>query len=135
MTIDPTRNVSDAVTRDDAPVANDFGLVVRPIHGVVPVNVDISPATVSVVTTVPANVASVTVLAANVGAIPRVASFFNDSDRFCFLKLGPAATAIDFTVKIGPAGFYEITEPGFDGIVTCIWAAGVVGAMRITELT
>ena len=134
MTIDPNSNVSYPAVRNTAPGVNEFGIVARMIPGL-PVNITVAPATVSVVTSVVAAVISGVLLAANVGAIPRRASFFNDADRFCFLKLGPVATAIDFTVKIGPGGFYEITDPGFDGLVTGIWAAGVAGAMLVTELT
>lgn len=122
--------------RRDAPEPDDAGVVARILGAVIgPVNVDIRPATISVVTSVAASVVPVTLLVANAGAIPRVASFYNNSNRFCFLKLGVGATAASFTVKMGPGSFYEITYPGFDGIVTGVWAAGAAGAMLITELT
>jgi len=122
--------------RRDAPEPDDAGVVSRILGAVIgPVNVDLRPATSAIVTSVGATPITTTLLAANLGAIPRTASFYNDSNRFCFLKLGVGATSVSFTVKLGPRSFYEITDPGFDGIVTGVWTAGAVGTMLITELT
>lgn len=122
--------------RRDAPEPDDAGVVARILGAVIgPVNIDIRPATTSIVTSVPAAVVTTTLLAANLGAIPRVGMFFNDANRPLFLKLGVGATLASYTVRISPNGFYEMTDPGFDGIVTGIWSAGAAGSVLVTELT
>jgi hypothetical protein len=122
--------------RRDAPEIDDAGVVARILGAVIgPVNIDIRPATTSIVTSVGVSVFPVVLLAANLGAIPRVASFYNFANRFCFLKLGAGASVASFTVRLGPSSFYEITDPGFEGVVTGVWAAGAIGAMLVTELT
>ncbi len=124
------------MVRRDTPALNDAGVVARILGAVIgPVNVDLRPATSSVVTSVAASVVTVTLLAANPGSIPRQASVFNDSNRRLFLKLGAGATTASFTARVSPGGFYEITTAGFDGILTGIWPAGAAGSARVTELT
>jgi hypothetical protein len=125
------------MVRRTAPALDDAGVVARILGAVIgPVNVDIRPATSAVVTSVAASVVTVTLLAANLGAIPRQASFYNDSPaRVIFLKLGAGASTVSFTVRLMPRAFYEITDPGFDGIVTGVWSAGAGGFCRVTELT
>jgi hypothetical protein len=65
----------------------------------------------------------------------RGAMFFNDSDKYLYLKLGSAASATSFAVKIAPDGYFELPSPVFTGLIHGFWAAGPTGAARITELT
>jgi hypothetical protein len=84
------------------------------------------------VTSVSASATAVTLLAANFRRTG--ASFYNQSTSVCYLKLGAAATATDFTVRMTANALYELGEPVWLGIITAIWDSAT-GAMRITEFT
>lgn len=74
---------------------------------------------------------SVQVLAANTARLG--ATFFNDSSAFCFLKLGTTASATDYTVQMGPDGYYEVPF-GYNGRCDAIWVSAN-GSMRASEFT
>lgn len=127
--------VTGAAVRNDPPVVDDWGLVVRPLLAGLPIII-IDPATfgTAVVTSVPIAVVSTTLLAAN--ASRKAATFYNDSvNRFLYLKWGTPASTTSFTVRIGPGGYYELPQAIYNGIITGIWNAAGAGACRITELT
>lgn len=63
------------------------------------------------------------------------ASFYNDSDKSAYLKLGSTASTTSFTIKIAPQGFYELTWPCSTSAIDCIWEASPTGDMRITEIS
>jgi len=78
------------------------------------------------------SVAAVTLKALN-GA--RLGLFvYNNSGAVLYLKYGSAASPTDFTVKIGPDGFWEMPKPTYTGIVTGAWASDAGGAALVTEL-
>jgi hypothetical protein len=74
---------------------------------------------------------STALLASN--ASRKGAMVFNDSTQNLFLKFGATASATSYTVKIGPAGYYEFPSPVYTGAVDGIWAAAN-GAARVTEM-
>jgi hypothetical protein len=83
------------------------------------------------------NVASsatvVTILAANTAR--RGMYLFNDSTSAMYLAFVAAASLTNFTVKIPPAGYYEMPNaPTYTGILTALWDTAN-GSARITELT
>jgi hypothetical protein len=84
----------------------------------------------------PGNVASsassVTLLAAN--AARKSFFIFNDSTATLYVKFGATASAISFTVKLGPGGYYECPMPVYTGVVDGVWSSAN-GAARVTELT
>lgn len=133
------------------PRSDEFGLIVRPIFsgsdpGVLTVqlasgSINLSgsfsadptrPATSNV--TVVGYSTSTSVMAAS-NTDRRVLTIYNDSNRNLFLKLGPGASLIDWTVKMPPNAYYEVPQPCYTGNITGIWAAGGAGQARITELT
>lgn len=88
-----------------------------------------SSATVS---NVSASASSVSVLASN--SARRVATFYNDSDRACYVKFGTTASATSYTVKLFPNGFFSTPWPTYTGAIDAIWDSGPTGALRVTEI-
>ena len=82
------------------------------------------------VTSVASSATNVTLLAANTDR--KFASFYNDSNKACFLKLGATASSTSFSIKIRPEGHYIIDVPVYTGIIDGIWTSAN-GSMRITE--
>jgi hypothetical protein len=97
-------------------------------------SVNIAASATSTVTNVAAAVTSTTLLAANTSR--KGASFYSVAgSATLFIKLGSGATTTtSFTVSIAPGGFYELTLPSYDGIITGIWSAAT-GSVNVTELT
>jgi hypothetical protein len=130
----PARVTHPAV-RNDPPVADDWGMVVRPILGGIPIIV-VSQAQPSIAThsVVAASVVTVTALVANAARLG--AAFHNNSAaRVIYLRLGAGAALGAYTVRLGPRAFYEIPWPTYTGIVTVIWGPGAGGDLQVTELT
>lgn len=127
--------VSSAATRNDPPVVDDWGLVVRPIGPWAgPVIVDPETFGTAVVSSVALSVVTVTLLAANTSR--KAAIFYNNStNRFLFLKYGAGASTVSFTLRIGPGGAFEMPQAIYNGIVTGIWNAAGAGACLVTEVT
>jgi hypothetical protein len=78
-----------------------------------------------------ASASNVTLLAANTARLGAI--FYNDSTAILYLKLGAAASATSFTVKMQPDAYYEIPF-GYYGIVDGISAAAT-GVVRVTEVS
>lgn len=130
--------ITGARTRDDAPVADDWGLVTRPIiSGPVPIivigPVIIAQPSISVVTTVAVGAASTLLLASNAARLGGM--IFNDSATRLYVKLGLAATTANFTVRLDPQGYFELPFAVYTGDITAIRAAGPASAVQVTELT
>ena len=85
------------------------------------------------VTSVAAAATSTQLLAVNTARVG--AQVFNDSTADMNLKYGTAASSSSFTVKLPPAGYWEM-PPGvvYTGVIHGIWVVAV-GSARITELT
>jgi hypothetical protein len=113
--------IGDSATTEAAEVVG-AALVTRPVRS--------ATATVSSVT---AAATSTQLLAANTTRVG--VQVFNDSTADMNLKYGTAASSTSFTVKLPPAGYWEM-PPGvvYTGIIHGIWVAAN-GAGRITELT
>lgn len=131
----PGSKVSAPATRNAPPAVDEFGLVVRPIFGGVPVPVEEAPSTDGVLTAVPASGAPVTLLAANA---TRLGFSIRNSSTTAWLYVkssthGGAVSDTFHTVAISPCGYYE--DPyHYVGIVTGIWANGALtGNALITE--
>lgn len=85
----------------------------------------------SITSSVAAATSSVTLLASNSNRLG--ATIFNDSSQFLYVKLGTTASVTDYTIKLFPAGYYEVPF-GFTGEIDGIWA-GTGGFARVDELT
>lgn len=85
------------------------------------------------VASVNASASSVTLKAAN--ANRRGMLVANDADKDLYLKYGATASQASFTVKIAPAGYWEMPFPIYTGVVDGIWASNPTGSAKITELT
>jgi len=59
-------------------------------------------------------------------------TIYNDSTKILFVKLGPAVTVTDFSVKLSAQGYYEVPA-NYTGIVTGVWS-GVNGFAYVTEI-
>jgi hypothetical protein len=59
---------------------------------------------------------------------------FNHSSNAVFLKLGNAASVVDFTVKLSSGSYYELPLPIHTGSVTAIMDASG-GHMMVTVLS
>lgn len=88
------------------------------------------PAT-SVTSSVAGSATNVVLLAANSTRLG--ATIYNDSNTLLYVKLGAAATTIDFTIKMFPLGYYEVPY-GYTGEIDGIWSSAN-GHARIDELT
>lgn len=88
--------------------------------------------TTGTTSSVASSIASTTILALN--ANRKGAMVYNDSLQSLYLKLGPVASATSFTVKISPAGYYELPNPIYTGVIDGIWGVAD-GNARVTELT
>jgi len=86
----------------------------------------------SSITSVANSVTSVNLLATNTSR--RMATFYNDdASASVYLKLGATASSSSFTIKIPPAGYYELPNPVYTGVIDAI-ATAATGSMRISEL-
>lgn len=85
----------------------------------------------STTSNVASSITSVTLLAAN--AARRGAMIHNDSASVLYAKLGSAASATSFTVKLLAGDFYELPIVCYSGIITGIWVSAD-GAARVTEI-
>lgn len=139
MAIDPNRNVTAPVVRNDPPDPTDFGIVARVLPGppIVVTMAEDQPGNV-VVSRVALNVASVQLVAAEVVVPPnppsrKTVSIYNDSNQDMYVLLGPGpASAINFTVLLHPTEFYETADPHFIGEINAIWAGAGAGGAQVT---
>jgi hypothetical protein len=60
------------------------------------------------------------------------ATIYNDTALTLFVKLGPNASANDFSVKLGAGDYYELPRD-YRGQVTAAWSAAGAGEARVTE--
>ena len=125
---DPGR-VSGPNTRNDAPTADDWGMVVRPIGG----SVTIDQPSLATVTAIPVSVVSVTLQAAN--PLRRGLLVNNDSTQTLYVKIGAGASLTDFSLSLCPGQTYEAPFPVGTTEVSGIWVAAGPGNARVTELT
>lgn len=140
----------DALVARD-PVPTDLGLIVRPIWSSgspLPVTIvgglsfsgslnlsassdPTRPAT-DIHANVTASLASTVFLYGNV--VRRMASVYNDSNRYLFLKVGDGASTGSFDIKMPPNSLYELTYPAYTGPITGVWGSGAGGNARVLEL-
>lgn len=87
----------------------------------------------STVTSVASSATNVTLLASN--ASRKGATFFNDSTKVAYIKLGTTASLTSYTIQVAALGFFIINNnPNYTGQIDALWSAAN-GNMRITELT
>lgn len=60
------------------------------------------------------------------------AAIYNDSAATLYLKLGPGASASDWTVKLSEDDYYELPAD-YRGEVSGVFSAGGNGQARVTE--
>jgi hypothetical protein len=125
--------VSHPAVRDRIPDFDDWGIVARTIGGGGFVIADQIRPTIATRTVVPQGVVSVTFLVAS--ANRRGTNFYNDASSPLYIALGAGASLASYTVKIMPAGFYEVAWPTYTGIITGLWGAAGAGTCQVTELT
>jgi hypothetical protein len=107
-------------------------LVVRPIGPFGPVT--FAQPVLGVVTTIAASVVPSVYLAANAARLGAIIS--NDStSRFLFVKLAAGVSAVSYTVRIGPRGYYELPFPAYTGVIEGVFTAGGPSFATVTELT
>ena len=83
-------------------------------------------------TSVASSVTSVTLAAAN--AARRGLVVVNDSNKVLRIAFAAAATATDFTYKVGGGATVELPLNGYTGDVSGIWESAN-GNARVTEIT
>lgn len=88
-------------------------------------------AAISAVTSVAASTTFVALLAANAARLG--AAIHNDSTAVLYVKLGAAASATSFTVKMAADSYYEVPF-AYTGVIDGVWASAA-GAARVTELS
>ena len=120
--------VSAPAVRNDPPVADDWGEVVRPIGPIGPVFP--APSTQSTLTAIPGAIAPVVLLAANPNRLGFSIRNTSMTDVL-YVKAsasGAAVSAVYHTVAICPGGYYE--DPyRYVGIVTGVWSAATGEAL------
>jgi hypothetical protein len=86
--------------------------------------------TTSITTSVASNASNVILLAANTGR--GGATIFNESMSLLYIKMGTAASLIDYSVQINPNGYFEVPYE-YNGEIDGIWSSSD-GYARLTEL-
>lgn len=118
-----TTGADNAAVRDDPPVANDFGLVVRPLGTVTTLPVP----TTGAITSIPASMVSVTLLAANASRVGF--SVRNTSMNSCLYILanssGGPASSTNHSVALIPGAYYEDPYRYVDEVFG-VWDAGIM---------
>lgn len=89
-------------------------------------------ATTSVVTRVPSSTSNITLVSAN--PLRLGLYLYNDSNAMQYVKLGTTASITDFTVRLTPRMFYELSIPIYLGQIDVI-SSSAVGAIQVTELS
>lgn len=102
------------------------------VSATAPLPVQESRVSTSTLSNVSSSATSVTVLASN--SSRRQATVYNDSTAILYLKFGATASATSYTVQLPAAGYYELPQPVYTGILDGIWASAN-GNARVTELT
>lgn len=102
------------------------------VSGTNPLPVAEGGAATSAVTSVNDSATSVTLLASNASRLG--ASIFNDSTSILYVKLGTTASAIDYSARLEPQGYYEAPAK-YTGRIDGIWSSDSTGAAKVTELT
>ena len=96
-----------------------------------PLPVYLPKASSAVVTSVPDQATVIDLKAAN--AARKMLIICNNSTEILYVKLGTAASTVDFSYKIYPNAHLELPLPIYTGVVTGIWAANASGAALVTE--
>lgn len=122
-----TKRATDQGTiADEAPAADDWGLVVRPIGGAGADGEVIAQPTTGAATSVPAALVSTTLLAAN-AARAGFSIRNNSAGAMLYIRAntaGGAVTALNATTMLFPNAYYE--DPyNYVGEVLGIWGPGI----------
>lgn len=76
---------------------------------------------------------TVTLFAANLGR--RGFWAHNNSPDTWYIKMGDAASTVNYNVPIWSGSFYELPRPFHTGTITAVAASGTVGgALHVTEI-
>lgn len=121
VTVDGTVGITGTV-----PVSGTFWQSTQPVSGTV--TADPTRPSTATSANVTGTGASVVLAAAN--AARKLLTVFNDSGVVAYVKLGTAASATSFTVKMVDQAYYELPAPVYTGAVEALWASGSV---RVTE--
>ena len=88
--------------------------------------------TTPAVTRVAGSASNVILLALNTSR--KMATFYNESTKILYLKMGATASNISYTVQLVSGAYYELPSPVYTGRIDGIWS-GTNGAVQVTELT
>ena len=127
----------DVYPNKNSPPADAEQVTATVIGTKVPMDVNVlanpsASAPSAVVTRVPALAVTFTLAIAN--ANRKGLFIFNDSDQDASVTYGATAGLTDFTIRMPPDSALFIDGPVYTGIVDCICAAAVVGAIQVTEI-
>lgn len=111
--------------------ANSMAVVLASDSDALPVSLTEARPGSATVSSVSSSATNVTLLSSNAARV--MATFYNESNQICYLKLGTTASATSYTVKMQPESYYELPRPTYTGQIDAIWASAN-GSMRITEL-
>lgn len=64
----------------------------------------------------------------------KMATIYNDSTAYLYIKYGEDASVDSFTLKIGPGDYLELPSPCYLGRIDGFWS-GVNGSAMITEIS
>lgn len=138
---------------DRPPLANERGLIVRPIFsgsdpGVLTVqlasgsllNIGEMSGSFSIEAPTSASLATVsrtssTVTLAPANSARKGLTITNDSNAQMYVRLGPGATIAAYTVRLVANAYFELPFPAYTGLVTATWASAGSGVALITELS
>jgi len=116
------------VTGSFTPIGVTDVNIVSPI----PLEITIEAAATSTVTRVPSSTSSHLLVAANPLRIGLL--LYNDGNAEQYIKLGTTASLTDFTVRLTPRMFYEVSSPIYLGQIDVI-SSSTNGAIQVTELS
>lgn len=129
---DSTDSAGLTVVKDVDPSSSEYGIVTRNIPSATPTPIEVKTVSNSSVTSVASSATNVTLLAANSNR--KGATFYNDSTKILYLKMGATASTSSFTIKMAANSYFELPLPCYTGIIDGLWS-NVNGAVNVTEFT
>lgn len=124
-------NTATVKAASTAPVAADKALVVA-ISPNSAITVTTNKSATSAVTSVAASTTTATMLASNANRV--LASFFNATNKICFIKFAATASLTSYSIQLFPNSYMEVPSD-YTGICDFIQPAGATGNILVTEYT
>jgi len=122
-----------SITLGQKASAASLPVVLASDQGAITVSSGVNTSATATLSNVSASATSVVLLSSNSNR--KGATIFNDSTVNAYVKFGTTASTSSFTIKMGPAGYFELPETAvYTGEMDVI-SDSATGTLRVTELT